>query len=469
MSGPSSVWKRWAAVFAPVVLLALFPIEGLSAKQNHLLAVFAATIVALVAQPIAMGSVTVIAMIVLAVTGTVAPAQVFSGFSNVTVWLIFTAFLFARAVTQTGFGRRVGYVFIRQFARSPLSLGYSLAAADLVLAPFIPSDTARGGGIIYPVVRNVAAGLDSEPGPSARRIGAFLMLVAYHTNYPASALFLTGMASNPVMADFARKIGHVDLTWGRWLLGACVPGLLTMVFAPIVIYWMARPEMTDTSGARVLAAKELGHMGPMSRNEKLLVTILLGVMAGWVTSPWHGVNNTFVAMSGVAAILLTGVLSWDDLLSEKRAWDALVWFAPLIMMSDQLTSSGVIATLSARWFHAIAGWPWGLAFAAIVVSYVYIHYGFASMTAQALALYPAFLAAAMVAGVPPMIAALALAYFSSLDAGLTHYGTGSAPVFFGGGYVGQGEWWKIGFVLSVFNLAAWLGVGVWWWKLVGLW
>src|ERR1035438_9651653 len=199
MSGPSrSVVQRWAAVFTPVVLLFLFPIAGLTAQQNHLLAVFAATIVALVAQPIPMGAVTVIAMTVLALTRTVPAAQVLSGFANVTVWLIFTAFLFARAVTQTGFGRRVGYFFIRQFARSPLSLGYSLAAADLVLAPFIPSDTARGGGIVFPVVRNVAADLGSEPGPTAKKIGEFLTLVSYHTTYAASGIFLTGMAANPL-------------------------------------------------------------------------------------------------------------------------------------------------------------------------------------------------------------------------------------------------------------------------------
>lgn len=461
--------QRWAAVFTPVVLLLLFPISGLTAQQNHLLAVFAATIVALVAQPIPMGAVTVIAMTVLALTRTVPAAQVFSGFANVTVWLIFTAFLFARAVTQTGFGRRVGYFFIRQFARTPLSLGYSLAAADLVLAPFIPSDTARGGGIVFPVVRNVAADLGSEPGPTAKKIGEFLTLVSYHTTYAASGIFLTGMAANPLIAEFAMKIAHVDLTWMRWLLGSSLPGLITLITVPIIIYWMARPELRDTAPAREFARKELAQMGPLSSKEKRLVAILLAVMAGWVTSPWHGIANTFVAMGGVSAILLTGVLEWDDLLSEKRAWDALVWFAPLIMMSEQLTSGGVIATLSGRWFHVISGWPWGLAFAALVASYLYIHYGFASMTAHVAALYPAFLTAALAAGAPPVAAALAFAYFSNLDAGLTHYGTGSAPVFFGGGYVRQADWWRIGFVISLFNLAVWLGLGMWWWKLVGLW
>jgi divalent anion:Na+ symporter, DASS family len=210
-------------------------------------------------------------------------------------------------------------------------------------------------------------------------------------------------------------------------------------------------------------------MGPLTPEEKWLVAIMLGVMAGWVTGTWHGVPNTFVALAGLSAILLTKVLTWDDLLSEKRAWDALIWFAPLVMMADQLNEIGVIKILSGKLFGAMTGWPWLWVLIALVVSYLYIHYAFASMTAHVTALYPGFLAAALAGGVPPLLAALPLAYFSSLNAAMTHYGTGSAPVYFGAGYVSQGEWWRLGFRISVINLVIWMGVGMVWWKVVGLW
>jgi divalent anion:Na+ symporter, DASS family len=176
-----------------------------------------------------------------------------------------------------------------------------------------------------------------------------------------------------------------------------------------------------------------------------------------------------VAFGGLALILLARVLSWDDLLGERRAWDALIWFAPLLMMSDALQETGVIKVLSGYLFGRMAGWPWMLVLLALAVCYFYLHYSFASLTAQATALYPAFLAAALAAGVPPLLAALPLAYLSSLNAGLTHYGTGSAPVFFSAGYVRQAEWWRLGFVVSLANLIIWMGVGVFWWKLIGFW
>jgi DASS family divalent anion:Na+ symporter len=463
------VWWRWAVVLTPGALLYFFSLPGLNQMQGRLLGVFVATIIALVAQPVRMGVSVVIAMTVLAVTQTLPPAKVLSGFANVTVWLIFTAFLFSRAVTITGFGTRVGYLFIRRFARTPLSLGYSLAATGVVLAPFMPSDTARGGGIVFPITRSVAAAFGSEPGPTSKLIGSYLVLVSFHANYTASSIFLTGMAANALIVEFAQQIGHVDLTWMRWFSGSVVPGLLTLAIIPWLLHGLVRPRIRDTTPARELARAELARMGPLKREEKWLVAILLGIMAGWVTSPWHGIPNTFVALAGLAAILLAKVLSWEDLLAEQKAWDALIWFAPLVMMSEALNENGVIGVLSGKLFGVMAGWPWPLVLLGVVVSYLYVHYGFASLTAQVTALYPAFLAAALAGGVPPMMAALPLAYFSSLNAAMTHYGTGSAPVFFNAGYVRQGDWWRLGLLISVVDLVIWMGVGPLWWKLTGIW
>jgi DASS family divalent anion:Na+ symporter len=277
------------------------------------------------------------------------------------------------------------------------------------------------------------------------------------------------MAANPLIADFAQKITHVQLTWTRWALGASVPGLLTLFFMPQLIYRLHPPEIKNTESARELARNELSKMGAMRRNERYLVVILLAVMAGWVTSDLHGIPNAFVALAGVSAILLSGVLTWDDLLSEKKSWDALIWFAPLLMMADALNETGVIAILSRQMFGLVQGWNWLPTLIVLVMLYLYLHYGFASMTAHVTALYPGFAAAAVAAGVPPMLSALPFAYFSNLDAGITHYGTGSAPVFFGAGYVEQTTWWKLGFLISIMNLVFWLGIGLVWWKIIGLW
>jgi DASS family divalent anion:Na+ symporter len=461
--------QRALFVVIPGLALWFLPIAGLAPPQRHLLAVFVATIVALVAHPVPMGVSAITAMTLLAITRTLPPARVLSGFANLTVWLVFSAFLFARAITVTQLGRRIAYLIIRRFGRSSLSLGYSLAVADLVLAPFVPSDTARGGGIMAPIVRSVAEAEGSSPGPTASKLGSFLMLVGFHSTYTASAMFLTGMAANPLIADFAQKIAHVELTWVRWASGAIVPGLLAIALVPLLIFKLVPPEETGADTARAGADRAIAELGPITRREWMLLAVMLGVMAGWVTSPWHGLHNTVVALAGVSTLLLTQVITWDDLLSERRAWDALIWFAPLLMMADALTESGVIGVLSQTLFARVTGLSWGIGLPVLMLAYLYLHYGFASMTAHVTALYPGFVGAALLTGAPPFVAAMGLGYFSSIDASLTHYGTGSAPVYFGAGYVTQGTWWRVGFLVSLVQITLWLGVGMLWWKVLGWW
>jgi DASS family divalent anion:Na+ symporter len=154
----------------------------------------------------------------------------------------------------------------------------------------------------------------------------------------------------------------------------------------------------------------------------------------------------------------------------------VIWFVPFLGLTPQQRHllAIFVATIVALVSHPVLfanvhGLPLALAFPLIALAYLYAHYGFASMTAQVTALYPSFLAAALLTGVSPLVAALALAYFSNLDAALTHYGTGSAPIFFGAGYVSQGKWWRVGFLVSLLNVVIWLGVGSLWWKILGWW
>ena len=469
MSSTKIAIVRWASVLVPGVGLYFAPIAALTAEQRHLLAFFVATIIALVVRPVAMALCVFVSMTLLALTGTLTPEEVLSGFGSTTVWLIFSAFIYAHAVTKTQLGLRIAYFFISRFGGTSLTLGYSLGLSNLALAPVVPSDTGRGGGIMAPLVRNIARVLGSDPGPTAERIGAYLTLVAFHTNYAASVMFLTSMVANPLIAKFAHDIAGVELTWTRWALATLVPGLCTFSLVPWLLYHLNPPQMKDTEHARSFAAGKLAAMGPLTRAQGALLAVLLTVIAGWISWPVHEISTTVIALAGVCAILLLGVLTWEDVTGHGKAWDAVIWFAPLLMMAEQLSAHGVIAIVFGAVFEHLQGWLWAFALATLGISYLYAHYGFASMTAHASALYPGFLGAALVAGVPASLAAMTLAFLSNLNAGITHYGTGSAPIYFAPGFVSQNQWWMIGFIVSVVNLAIWLGIGPLWWSAVGLW
>ena len=308
-----------------------------------------------------------------------------------------------------------------------------------MLAPFIPSDTARGGGVVFPITRSRGQRFRSRTGADGEKIGAFLVLVSFHTTYAASAMFLTGMAANPLIAEFARQdrarrthVGAMAVRLDRPRIPDARRSCRGCCSA-----WYG-PRSSDTAAARAMARQELARRGPHAARRGGWWRSWSGVMAGWVT---FAVARRAEHLRRADRPLRAAAGAGDRLgrsAGRARAWDALIWFAPLVMMSEVLNENGTIKVLSQRTVRGDAGWAWPVALTALVTAYCYVHYGFASMTGHVTALYPAFLAATLAAGVPPMMAALALAYFSNLNAAMTHYGTGSAPVFFGAGYVRQG-------------------------------
>ncbi len=461
---------RWILVLGAGALVLAFPRpEAVGAQGWRLLAIFAATVVGLIAQPMSMGAIILVALTLAALTKTVTIQVALSAFANPTIWLIVSAFMFARAVSATGLGRRIAFSFVRLVGSNTLLLGYALAFADFVVSPFIPSDTARAGGIVFPIARSLAESYGSFPGATAKRIGAYLMQCAYHVGCTTAAIFLTSMAANPLAAEFARKFGNVDLTWARWAAASCLPAAISVAILPWLIFRLDRPEIRRTPEAQEMARRELAAIGPMSGKEWMLVAIFLIVISGWISQGWHGLHPAVMALAGVSLIVLCGVIRWDDVIEERRAWDAFLWFGGLVMMADALNSFGVIKAAADSLGAHLGGWPWQMVLLFIVLANTYIHYAFASMTAHITALYPALLLLAVGNGVPPMVAALALAFSSNLNASLTHYGTGPAPIFFGSGYVSQVTWWRVGFCVVLFNLAVWMGLGLVWWRVLGLW
>ena len=447
----------------------LLPHAGFTAHAWGLLCLFAATVAGLITRPLPAGALLVIAIMFATVLGLTTIQDALAGFGNVTVWLIVAAFMFARGFLQTRLGERVAYTIMRQIGGSPLRLGYAIVLADLVMAPMTPSNTARAGGILFPVTVNVARAFGSEPGATASRMGTFLMQTLYQGDLVVSAMFLTATAPNPLVAELTRQASGVNVTWTMWVYAAAGPGLVSLVLVPFLVYRLCPPSVHDTVAAQQLAAERLQEMGPMTRSQRTMVVVFAGVLLLWLTAELHGLSPTTVAYVGLASLLVTGVLAWQDVLDEKGAWDALIWFGGLVMLAGQLDRAGLPKAFATAAASFVAGWPWWWALIALLIVYLYAHYAFASLVAHVTAMFPAFFAVAVGLGAPPLLAALAYGFFSSLNAAITHYGTGPAPIIFGAGYMTQTEWWRVGFLISLAHIAVWLPIGFLWWKTIGLW
>jgi len=474
---------------AVLVTLLLLPAPaGLAPNAWALVAIFLTTIVAIILKVMPIGVMALMALVVVSLAEVTsdsskgAVADALSSFDNPLIWLIVAAILISRGLQKTGLGSRIGLIFISLLGKRTIGIGYGLTICELVLAPFTPSNTARGGGIVHPIMRSIANAFDSDPEKGTEgKVGTYLALVNYHANPITSAMFLTATAPNPLIVDYVAKATNqsLNLTWTAWAVCMLLPGLLCLLAMPLVISLLSPPQLKATPNAVEYARGELTRMGPLSPKEMVMIGTFALLLLLWANvpamlfGPSLTLDPTVVALVGLFILIITGTISWDDVLSEKSAWDTLIWFGALVMLAEQLNKLGVIKWFSEGMKDAIVstgiGWV-GIA-AVLVLAFVYSHYLFASTTAHISAMLLAFLTVG-VHLIPSEFVApfvLMMTAGSAIMMTLTHYATGTSPIIFGSGYVSLGTWWRVGFVMSVMELLIFAIVGGAWWKVLGYW
>ena len=463
-----------AAVYAATVYLLPWP-ASVKAGGSRLTGLFLVTIVGSILEPIPAGAIVLLAVTLAALIGGLTMGEALAGYSNPTVWLVLVAFFISRAFIHTGLARRIALFFVKRFGKTTLGVAYSLAASDMVLASMIPSNGARSAGVVLPIVRAIADlygshPIGSSPGAgTADRLGSFLMTGVYQAVCITSGMFITGQVSNFLARDMALQAGY-EITFYSWIQASIVPAVLSLLAIPLVALWINKPSIRRTPEASAFAAGELMKLGPLKRGEKIVIGVFLVVGFFWVTSrqSW-GVDVTVTALLGCMALLVTGVLTFDDIRGESAGWAIFIWYGGLYRLAQGMNDAGVTRAFADGVGAALGGYGWPTLFGATILIYFYAHYAFASITAHMVSMFPAFLALLVTQGDPLGLTVWTFAFLANMSAGLTHYGTTPGPVYFAQNYVTLKRWWLVGLVSSVVNLLIWTTAGFAWWKFLGIW
>jgi L-tartrate/succinate antiporter len=475
------LWKALAPV-AIAVVLALLPVpSGLAPYAWYFFSIFVGVIVGLILEPLPGAAIALIGITAVTVLGrfalfspqqlsepgfrpaTAALTWALSGFSNATVWLIFGAFILALGYEKTGLGHRIALVIIKRMGKSTLLLGYGIALADTILAPFIPSPSARSGGIIYPIVNDLALDYGSKPNDdSSRRVGSYLMWVAIMTTCVTSSLFLTAGSFNLLAAGFVQKLAHVDLRWTDWFITAAPAIIPLLILVPLLSYWLYPPEVKRNSEVSKWATEQLEKAGPLTRPEMILAGVVVLSLVLWVAGGAY-VGAATVAGIAVSVMLITKVLTWNDIVEHKRAWSTFAWLGALIALCDGLDRVGFV-----KWFaDAIAmhmqGFSPHLAMLILLALFFVAHYVFASVDAYTTALLPVILlTGAAIPGIPVKEFALLLCMELGIMGVITPFADAASPIYANSGYLPAKDYWRLGTIFGAIFLLLFLGIAVPW-------
>jgi L-tartrate/succinate antiporter len=468
-----SGWSAFARAAAPIVVggaIALAPTpHGLPLNTWRYFALFAAVMVGIVTEPIPAAALGLVGVVVAAASGLVhastsqATLWALSGFANGTVWLIFAAYIFSLGYSKTGLGKRIALLLIRAMGKRTLGLGYAIALADLALAPFMPSNTARSGGTIFPILRNIPELYGSWPNDeSARKIGAYLMYTALAATCVTSSMFVTAIAPNVLAVELALRTIHVTISWTDWFRGFAPVGLILLAAVPILIYKIYPPETRQAPQAPRWAAEELRKMGPVSGKEMTLLALVLLALALWIGGAKY-IDATLAAILVVTLMVVLRVITWNDILRDTQAWNVLVWFATLVTLAGGLAETKFVDWVAQSLAPMLSNRGAIMAAVLLIAAFFLLHYLFASLTAHVSALFQVFLVVAVtIPGRSPTAWALLLSYPLGLMGILTPYGTGPSPIYYGCGYVKSKDFWTLGFFLGLLFFVVYVLIALPW-------
>jgi len=454
-------------IIIAIIIAIIPPPQGLKPNAWYYFALFAAVIAGVILEPIPSAAIGLIGVVLAASLGLVytSPSDAIkwalSGFSNTTVWLIFAAYMFALGFSISGLGRRIALLFVKYLGRRSLTLGYAIALSDLVLAPFTPSNTARSGGTIYPIIRNIPEIYGSYPGPTARRIGNYIMWTAFATTCITSTMFLTGMAPNVLVLSLARTTFKIDISWVDWFIAFLPPSLLLFIITPLLIYKLYPPEIKVSPEASKWADEELKKMGRIKINEIFMLIILILALSLWIGGG-DFIDATTVALVGLTLMIILKVARWDDVLGYRSAWNVLVWFATLVTMADGLARVGFVSWLANTIKLSLQALPTIYAMILLLSLFWWLHYLFASISAHVTALFTIFASVLVGLGFPPKVAALLLGGTLGFIGIISPYATGPAPIYYGSGYIESRKFWLLGLIFGVIYFIVYIAIGVPW-------
>lgn len=292
-------------------------------------------------------------------------------------------------------------------------------------------------------------------------------MVCFQFTPITGAIFLTGMAANPLVSSLAKNSLGVEITWSGWFIAAVVPALVCFCLMPLLVYKLVNPELKRTPEAKAMGREALSQLGPMTTTEKKVAFGFLLALVGWGTSLITGLSATSVGLGLAAYLFAVGAVDWKALLKDHAAWDTVIWFSVIISLATGLSDLGFIKWMAGLLGNLIQGFGAMQTFVLLGVLYIYVHYLFATASGHVAALYVPFAATAIAAGAPPMMVAICFGIFSNLMWGNTEYGGGPGPIYFAQGYFTRPRFYKINAAVVTFNVVLTFSVGLLWWKLLG--
>ena len=430
-------------------------VDGLSPKAHRFLAVIVFLVFLFVFEPVPLQITALCIAVLLVLTGMSGLKDAWAAYMHPVVVFIMSCLIYAIVLEKVGITKRMGYFIARKAGDSVTRFTFILACG-LGLASTVMHDaaaTAIAVSAMLPMMR--AAGV--KPHTNTAR---FMMLSLPFACSCGGMGTLIGGGRCMVSAAFLKEFTGIEITFLDWLVFAFPAALVTIPTAVAVVYFLYRPDPT------IKLPKFDVETGPFTSAEKRAIGILIIIMLVWLTKNWHGLDYSLTGPLGVAALVVSGVLTWDDIQEHLEWGTTLFIFGGGLALGLAMEGSGTARYFASLFFPLVKGGGWLLLFAAIGVFGALVTNVMANVAAAAL-IMPIALPLAVKEGVDPRIIALCLGMATSF-AMILVIGCPPNAIAYSFKQFKAFDLTKAGLLATPILLGVLILVSVIWWKLIGL-
>ncbi len=429
--------------------------NGLSAKSMRFLGVLVMLVFLFVSEAIPLEITAILIGVLLTLIGVADVKEAWAPYMNPVVVFIMCCLIFAICLDKTGLTKRLGCFIMKKAGNGVVSFTFVISIG-LGIASGVMHDaaaTAIGLGTMIPLMR--AAGI--KPYSNT---GKFMVLSLPFACSCGGMGTLVGGGRCMVSAAFLKEFTGMELSFLDWMLYAFPAALITVPAAVAVIYFVFRPDRS----IRLPNVQE--NAGPLTEDEKKALIVFVLVFVSWLTSGLHGLHYSVTGMIGVAALVVMGVLKWEDIHANLEWGTALFIFGGGLSLGLAMDSSGTARYFAGLFMPYIKGGGWLLLFVGVGVFGALVTNVMANVAAAAL-IMPIVIPMAQAQGVDPRIIALCLGMATSF-AMLLVIGCPPNALAYSYRYFRASDLTKAGLVATPILLCILVVVAAVWWKILGL-
>lgn len=401
--------------------------------------------------------------------GVMGSSDTLKEYANGTIFLFLGGFLIAAGIARWHLDRRIALLTIRLVGTKPQQIILGLLLATSFISAWV-SNTATAAMMVpiaLAVLKVVRSTREDVPIDQAEHnFGICVLLAVAYGASLGGVLTLIGTPPNGIFARFVEQTYGTPVNFLDWMLIA-FPIVLVMVVVTHLLMTkvLFRELVSELPGGKEWVMHEYSKLGPMSRGEKIVLTVFVSAALLWCFGPmiraiqigdlmpFKPLSDTVIAMTAGIILFVIPVdnkhgihaLDWSSA-SETVAWDVLLLFGGGLSMAAAIQKTGLADIIGAQ-ATFLSALPEAAAIGGLTTLTVFAS-EFTSNTALAATMMPLVSAVADSTGMHPEALLVATTFGASL-AFMMPVGTPPNAIIFGTGRIRIGEMIKAGFWLNV--------------------